>query len=353
MDKGTMYLGGIMIGAIIMMSIVNGYLQAALPPQLAQQVSGAIMLVIMIGSIVGLEASYILRTSAYTHIQMLIRPYNELLELFVDDGRIISGKVGENLWSTEFPLAFPRRIKNYGNAKISKIRLLHEYERTQRLDFKPGRASLDEYTFNHPQTEFIEVVQLPEQSTSIDRAEVIPEFKLLAARNDYRRSFADPNQARGAVAEPPGDVENYVTKTEHERIKELLAAKTAEAKYFHTQSISTEQWVEQQRIETRGLLGAMNSITAYAIEFLLQLIKAFGSVDKALAHLRGSAFDRWGKWLIIGVLGGATIVYVQLNPGTLNGFYQYMSDPSHQIIIIAFAAVAFVAAYLVLRRRKA
>jgi hypothetical protein len=348
-----MYFGGIMIGVVIAVSALSNWLTSFLPPQFVQQLSGGLMLVLMIILIGGLELSYIWRTAPYPHIQMLIRPYNELLELFIDDSRVVSKWVGENLWSTEIPLVFPRHIKSYGNAKITRIKLLHEYERSQRFDFKPGRASLDEYTFNHPQTEFVEVVQLPEKSHGVDHATVIPEFKVLAARNDYRRTFSSPTQKMSDVAQPPKtDPENWIPRITYEKALELLSAQKSETQYWHEIGIGMEQQFEGGRTETRGLLGAMNTGTAYAIETMLALIKAFGNVDRALEHLRGTSFDRWGKWVIMGLLAGGLIVYVQLNPGTLNGIYQYFNDPNHQIVVVAMLATLFLGVYLYMRRQR-
>jgi hypothetical protein len=356
-----MYFGGIMIFVIFAVSLINSYLATFLPPQTVQQIGGGLMLFLMVGCIIGLEAYYILHTSAYPHIQMLIRPNNELVELYVENmQQLLVKKVGDNLFSSTFNLQFPRRIKAYGNAKINQIKILHEYEPGQRFNFQPGRASLDEYTFNHPQTEFIEVVQTHGKSTSIERSEAIPEYKLLAARNDWRRTFVSPYQLSSTIhgnrsiayTEVGGSVELEDLRGKLKEANEKLAQSKSNEEKWHQDSISKNEWADHLSTETRGLLDAKGGIPLYATEYVLTLLSAMHDLDQVAKYLQGSPFDRWGKWVIIGLIAGGALIYLQLNPQIMQGIYQFFSTPTNQITILAVLAVALGAVYLILRRRK-
>jgi hypothetical protein len=348
LDRSMLYFGGIMLGVFALVSLLN----QIIPAPLNQQIGGLVFLFGSIGGLVGLEASYILRTSQYPHLLMVIRPENEKVELFVDVPQSRKQRRGENLWSTTLVLKFPRTIKAYGDAKIKQLRLIHEYEYEQRVQFRPGSASLDDYDFNHPQTEYIEVVQLPGKQTSIDRAEVIPEFKLLTARNDYRLHL-------NSTISPPGKTVTGTTVEQKDlavKVNELemnLAQSRNDANYWHQQAISTEQLVELKSVETSGLLDQKGGIKEYAIEYVLTLLTAMGKIDKVADYLRGSSWQRWGKEVFAAIVLVFFIFVVWQNPQWLNGVYLWANNPQNQITIALIVVVtAILGIYVVTRRRN-
>jgi hypothetical protein len=258
-----------------------------------------------------------------------------------------------NLFNTTVELKFPCKIEGYGNDPIERINFIHEYEWEKRINFRPGEASLDDYDFDHPQTEVIDIVRLPGKQISLDRAKIIPEFKITSARNDYRLNFSG---STGSVGTPQIQMLNQAKNCENcSTVNELrtnLTQTMNEANNFHQKSVGLEQLVDLKTVETAGLLDQKGNIKDFAIEYALTHLVALGTFRKVKDYLMGTWTQRVGKWMVFGFVAAFAIFVVWQNPQWLNGIYLWANNPSNQIMMAFIIVLMILLAYYRIRRQS-
>jgi hypothetical protein len=348
MDRSMLYFGIIMIAGFAAISQLKPYI----PPGL-EWVNFVLFMGVMFGGIGGLNYIYVIRTASNPYLGTLLRPENILLDLYIDVPQLEKRHLVGNLYNTLVELKFPQKILGYGESPIKRIEFVHEYEWEKRINFRPGDACLDDYDFKHPQTERIEVVRLPGKQMNLDRGEIIPQFKIISARNDYRLNFAG---STGAVGMPQSqkldggrDCANCPTVNE---LRNNLSQAMNDANNWHQQKIGLDQLVELKTVETAGLLDSKGGIKDFSIEYVLTHLSALGTFAKVKDYLMGSWTQRVGKWIVLGAVSCFAIFVVWQNPQWMNGVYLWANNPSNQIMVTVIIVSMILFAYFLLRRRS-
>jgi len=293
--------------------------------------------------IFGTEAFLRIWTSKYAYLEMLIRPSNKKLHLFIDE--VIPRKVGEHTYAEKLILGFPIRYEDFG--KVKQVMIYHKYPWSKRVRFRSGYAVYTGQLVSHPQTETIEVYQMPGATLGIDHGEVIPCFWLRSASQD----------ANIEALRSGGPVTLESTMDSSSAEVQTLRAQLAHAKQlaaeWQQKALAYEAIVEQQKNEIRALSEKEDNLKNAAVEYLLPITEGQGDVEGALKHIRGegAVLPGFSKWLIptvaiVGILG-----VMVLRPDLKERVVEFVSTPGGMLVAgIIIVAMILVVIYLWRRR---
>ena len=350
MDKSMVYFAGFMGLGFFGAQLSQNFIA----PPLGSQLGGGFFLAMIFVGFAGVEAWYRLRTTNVLYIQMLIRPQNEKVDLFLDMPPKEEHSLGDNWYSDMLELHWPVKLQAYEDFPVTRIRLTHRLRSSVRIKFLPGKASKDDYDFPHGFTEYIEVTQSPRKQTTILRADIIPEFVLLSARNDY--ALAQQMRQANPTVVTSGSSKYVIDTTESRDVGELqhlYAQEKATNASLHQEVLSLREQNSQQQDELRGFQDANAGIKEHAIELVLTLLMQFGELLKVAKHLQGSRFHGITRWLVMAGIAVLTLFFLWTNPRIFEGIGAWASNPQNQVALIVIVIAVTIILFYLVRRKSA
>lgn len=348
MDRSLLYFGGIMIAGFAAIGQLRPFIPLGM-----EWINFVLFMGVMFGGIAALNYMFTMRTAPYPYLRTCIRPMNEIVNLFYDIPQLECRHLIGNWYNTTIKVQFPQKINDFGDVNPNTIKFVHEYSWEDRIKLRRGTACLDDFDFEHGQTDEIEVVALPGKQMSLKLGEVIPEYKIISARNDYRLNFSG---STASVFTPTMNklgasptCENCAKVTE---LTTNLSQALNDANDSHQKYVGLRQLVELKTVETAGLMDQKGGIKDFSIEYVLTLLSALGTFQKVKDYLMGSMFNRVGKWVVFGAVAAFAIFVVWQNPQWFNGVYLWASNPQNQIMMGLIVVALVVVSYWALSRRS-
>ncbi len=329
-----------MMVGILMLSFAWLVIIGAVLPEYASVAGPVGYFAIIFGGLFGTEIAIREYVNSYPYLRILVRPDNESIHAFLSPPGA-TRRLGPNRYATTLDLRFPISFGEFKGVK--RMELHHEREWSKRVKFRRGMCVWSGFSVPHPQTEIVEVFQVPKASVMMDHGEPVPVLILRSGSMDYYHGRPGPS-----LAEPL--TEDYRAQVERERtalLAEQFAEATRQKSEWHQRAIAAEEAIEQQKAEIKGLLEAKSGLKELAYEYMLTIYQAMGSIEKALAHMRGTVLNKEiVKWIALTILGLAVVALVWANPDIVAVL------ASNVLVLVAVIVVAGVAAYLLLQRRK-
>lgn len=323
---------GVMFGAIAWLMVINAVL-----PQYTGSLGIIGYLFITVFGLVGVNLIVREHVNSYEFIEVLVRPENDRYNLFIESSTTRKISPGQRV--TTLNLAFP---VDYDGEKVRRIEIHHTGRWSERVRYSPGYCVYSGLSVPHPQTEIIEVSRMPRSHIMVDHDETVPIFILRSASLDQvKTGQVDMEKDLFTVAD-------YSSR--NETLKVQLAEAERRATEWHQRAVASEEIIEQQNSEIRGLMSEKSGIRELAYEYMLTIYQACGSIEKALAHLRGQSFtDRMLKYLLIGALGISAMVVLAMNPDMVTTL------AANTLFMVTLLAVAIVGGiiFVYVRGRKA
>jgi len=336
------------------------------PPAYAKPIGGMLFIFIVLAGTMGIDLYAREVANPYPYIEMIVRPYNKKLHLFIEQdlsyGRLIDKE--RDFHEIHLKLAFPVKYLDYG--KVREIVIHHQGRWSERVRFRPGTAVWRGLKVSHPMTEIIEVVQIERATTSVDHGQPIPIFFLRSASKDidyyktmtYSMPFISKrtsknnssfNQNLKATQNSNLEAETYETKIAD--LEAQLIALRSERDKWKEVALSYEEILEQKSAEIKGLLDAKSGFRESVVEALLTFWEAAGSIDKAIKMIRGGRGFRFDKWIALTIFGLAGIAYFYVNPEAGTTFYRWLSVPFNALIF-AIIVISIVGVIIYTEKRK-
>jgi hypothetical protein len=335
------------------------------PPAYAKQLGGMLFIFIVFAGTMGIDLYAREVANPYPYIEMIVRPYNKKLHLFIEQdlsyGRLIDKE--SDFHEIHLKLAFPVKYLDYG--KIREVVIHHQGKWSERVRFRPGTAVWRGLRISHPMTEVIEVVQIERATTSVDHGQPIPIFFLRSASKDidyyktmtYSMPFISKRTSKNnnfsslslSIKNPNLEVESY--KSRIADLEAQLIALRSERDKWKEVALSYEEILEQKSAEIKGLLDAKSGFRETIVEALLTFWEAAGSIDKAIKMIRGGRSFRFDKWVALTILGLAGIAYFYVNPEAGTTFYRWLSVPLNALIF-AMIVISIVGVIIYTEKRK-
>jgi len=189
----------------------------------------------------------------------------------------------------------------------------------------------------HPQTEILEVYQVPKATAMLSQSEFVPIFILKSASQDYYR----PAQLSVEPIFSEGDL---ITRVE--TLESQLAEAERQKTEWHQRAIAAEEIVEQQKSEIRGLMETKSGLKELAYEYMLTVYQACGSIEKALQKLRGTTIGKEiVKYIALTVIALAAIGLVWANP-------QIIDMLASNVLLLMVVLIVGAVIFLTVRRKK-
>jgi hypothetical protein len=286
--------------------------------------------------------------SKYPYLQVVVRPINVVLHVFVDKDKSLDRPLSgnEDIYEAHIKTAYPVKFEDYG--RVKELVILHKRKLGDRIYFRPGKAVFHGIRIDHPQTEIIEVLQTQGASTFIDYGEPIPVFHLLMGSKD--RQYASAM----AVSANPGNLEAELNMLRMQ-ISELQvenAKLRRDAVELHQRSVADREVIVQQRAETSGLLDVKTGVKEHALEFVLGLYQSLARFDKLVEVLGGKRFGlTFNKWIALSIIAVAFIAYLWANPQAAAAIQLWLMSPWNFLLVV-IALVAILAIILYSGKRK-
>lgn len=288
------------------------------------------------------EAYYTVVASKFMHLQLIIRPTNKKLSLFVKRGgfRTVAANDGSNLLSTTLPLGVKKKIPPYGD--IEKIILTHEYPFDERVIPSHGKANYKGNIVDHHATATLVVYESPE-GPDVEKSAPVPTYYLKDAPGDYGIGPISP-MVVGLNSNVQATLQKLATKNQ-ELKRENIKVKNR-ASYWHQLAIQLDNMVKNLKEELSGLLrnspdferGIVRYCQGYAkdIEDILQLAK------------RGSFFRTFFKpWMGLLIFGIGFILFLYTQPELLMGVGNFFANPANQFWLIIITCIGVAGVYYV------
>jgi hypothetical protein len=313
------------------------------PPAYAKPLGGALFFFIVITGTMGIDLYAREVANPYPYIEMIVRPYNKKLHLFIEQdqsyGRLIDKE--RDFHELHLKLAFPVNYLDYG--KVREVVIHHQGKWSERVRFRPGTAVWRGLRISHPMTEVIEVVQIEGASTSIDHGEPIPIFFLRSGSKDvdYYKTmtrsmpYIPANLKRMTDGGFSSDAKIMELQAQINDLQAKNIALQREVMEWRQRALEYEEVSAQKTAEIRGLLAAKGGIKDAALEYLLTIYEAAGRIERAIKMLRGERGFRFDKWIALTILGLATIAYFYFNPQAGTTLYYWLSNPLNALIFAA------------------
>ncbi len=265
----------------------------------------------------------------------------EMLEARMQDAMMIGvlmlSFVWPNRYATTLDLRFP--VKFGELSMVKRIELHHDGKWSERVKFRRGMCVWSGFSVPHPQTEIVEVFQVPKASTMMDHGEPVPVFVLKSASMDYYYGRVGTSASEDYLEQVGQDVRRT--------IRDQMAEAERQKSEWHMRAIAAEEVIEQQKAEIKGLLEAKTGLKELAYEYMLTIFLACGSIEKALAHLRGPLLNKdMIKYIALTVLGLAGVALVWANPDILTML------ASNVLVLLAVILIAGAVIVLLLQRRR-
>lgn len=291
----------LMVGVMVLSFVWLIGIQSVLP-QYAGVLGPVGYLMIIFFGIFGVNLIVREHVNSFPYIDIHVRPSNDHYHAFLEppgDTR----KIAPNQYVTTLNLRFPI---DFEGDMVDRIELHHTGRWSDRIRFNRGYCVYGGLSVPHPQTEEIEVSIMPKTSSMIDHDTVVPIFILRSASLDYYKT--------GEL-----DVEELHTSDDLKNRIKTLTAQLAEAyrriAEWHQRAVSAEEKIDQQKAEIRGLMSAKSGLRELAYEYMLTIYQACGSIEKALAHLKGQTLtDKMLKYAMITIIGVAALGWMWYNP---------------------------------------
>lgn len=328
--------------------------------------------VIVLVGVFGTDLIIQFYVNKFAYLEVLIRPSNRVVGLFLNNHESKVIDAAKDRHSTTLFLAFPVKI---GAEKVKQVVLNHTRSWEDRIGFRSGGyARYNGYSVPHPQSERIEVYQEASGNLSIDHGETIPVFSLKTASKDYLSHLPmpkDPQKTKqaatkdaaasnmGEVAEEAPESIDASVSLEDEtaskdaeilKLQSLVNEWMRKAGEWHQKAIAYEDIIKQQGVETKGLLEGKTGIQELAYEFLLTVYVACGSIDKALAQLKGNRMEWFNKYAMYAALGLIFFGYIWFNPDAAKAIQAWISVSTNQLFVLILIALGVVGFYLRSRR---
>ena len=279
------------------------------------------------------------KINKFPHLMMIVRPKKKMYHLYIKSGR--SKEIAPSIYSTILSLEFPITIEE-AEGEIKQIKLNHAGRFNERVTFNPSQRLAKYYGqwVDHPQSEIIEVHrELHQGRLTIKRGQFIPTYILDLGSKDQHVQKGRP--LLSSSFETPNCEKSCKKMIDVNR--ELIEYKS-QAALFHEDSASYGEIIDQKEVETRGLIKAKTGGVDYAIELLLALYRACGTIDKTIKQLKGKMF-KFEPWMLIPITAIIGFLYIQLNPGAGATISEYLSDPNNQgfiiVVIVALGALVY------------
>jgi hypothetical protein len=335
-----------MILAFLALTLSNTYI----PQPYGQTVGGVLYIICLLGSVIGSQIWMEYSAAQHPCLHVIVRPQNEELWLYVAEGTR-TRKLGDGKFSQEIPLSQGVKPSNYG-VTIKKVVISHVNDWSKRVHFKPGKARFFDYEVSHPLVETIEVYQTNAGKTGIDHADPVPTYVLHSASLDYYTkvpALAVPLVGGGTALEVVSKDSQIATI---QPLKDQLAEERRKAFYWHQQVLDLEDRLEEQKAETRGLLGAKGGVRDYAIEYVLTLLQAHGDLMKVKQALMGNKMWTLTKWAAVAIISVVAIFYHWNNPQYVRGFSEWMQSPNNQLVFLVALGITMAAVYYIMKRGR-
>jgi len=316
---------------------------AALPDPWGKRIGAILYFAVMIGGL--FLQDIILREiiSKYPYIKAVVRPYNEVVHLYIKGFPQPGKKVWGKGYATELALAFGVKFKKIPgfHDKIRRVVITHHDEWNNRIRFQPGKAVFAGIQLDHPQVEVVELYPVESGQIAIDRAESIPVFHLHSASQDYYRETEQK-----AIEGRPAHVEVSIEMLR--RLQSEVVEAKRKAAFWQQQALAYEAVIEQQKAEERGIIKSQGEVERLSVEHLLTIYQAQGSIQKALKAMQGSRFQVGLSKLVVSlILGILAILYLWANPDVAQSLVQGVFSPVGLLVIV----VLVVGAYYLYNRR--
>jgi len=296
----------------------------------------------------------------YPYYQMIVRPTNNVLNLFALPDRTRKYELGREqaafiplAYKTEVPFLDATGTQTY--VSTDKILIHYSGEWTSHVHSRPGTGTYRGYNVPHPATEIIEVKQLEHSPFSLEFSEPVPVFQLIMGSQDMV---------------PDVDIENVDTKVltllgkniEVKDLKAILLKNASLESQIQVSQSRANEWQQkcyalahensQQRNDINALKQAVTAAKGLALEILLTMIEACHSLDKAARMLRGRT---WGDWLtkyVVALVGLAMLLlFLYFDPQVVSGILATLNNPLVDIVL-GFVAVVIVIILLRQMRKK-
>ncbi len=325
-----------MMMAILMISFAWLVIIGAVLPEYAGVVGPIGYFAIIFGGLFGTEIAIREYVNSYPYLKILSRPDNDWLHAFLSPPGS-TRQIGPNRYTTTLDLRFPIKLEEFGTVK--RIELHHDGKWSERIKFRRGMCVWSGFSVPHPQTEIIEVFQVPKASAMMDHGEPVPVFVLKSASMDYY--YGRPSSGTPVA---------YDVKVDRERMRTLeeqLAEADRQSSEWHMRAIAAEEVIDQQKAEIKGLLEAKTGMKDLAYEYLLTIYQAMGSIERALMHVKGTTWNKaLVKYVAMTVLGLAVVGLVWANPEILTAL------ASNVLVLLAIIVVAGAVTVYALKRKN-
>lgn len=316
---------GLIFGSFLSLMLCTTYV----PSPYGQWLGTFLYLFIILGGVMfsDVYARYV--SSQFPYLEIIVRPTNKRLHVFIDKDETLDRKIGENTYVLQLKTATPVRYEDYG--KVKNIIIHHTGRLTEKLYFRPGWCTWRGLRTRHPQTEILEVMQVPNASTSIDHGEAYPVFYLLHGSKD-----AGQRTPVLVASRNPADLDM------HQKMAELeteLAKARRDAVEWQQRALAAEEIIGQQRAETAGLLEAKTGIKEHALELMLGFRQATASFDRAIETLRGRRPFTFTKWVALTIICIASIVFLWANPQIVQEMSLWFREPLNTLLVLVVVIV--------------
>lgn len=333
MERSDLYSLIWIVVLFVWMNVITPFI-----PEGYRNVVGILGLVVCVVGMVTLDQFLKWTAASWTYIELVCRPSNVKLHLFVKDLETV--EVEPNVYATQLILA--EKIKHPFYQTLQYIVLKHKFPWEERMQFRPGKAVYKGYVVDHPKTARAVAYEPFEGSFDVDHLNPKPIFWLKEAPGDYyipETVLQAPLTVANGGGATAFEMERLIK--ENEDLKKQIAEEKRSKLDWHQKAVRLEEVVDQLKNELLAVLKSKADFKGAVIEYMLTIREAQLKIENALKQMRGFRFTL-SKWVAILILGLAAIGVYMLYPEQV---IAWLSQSQNQLFIIILAGVVVFAYY--------
>ena len=329
-------------------------------PQIAGM-SKIVSMVLMLGSLFIMEAYCRWAAAEFFGIKAVLRPSEQILNLFVNRSGITSEPHPSvpNLFVTTLPLGVKTTIKPYGKEPISEVTFKHYYDFDKRMIPTKGKMTFKGNVIDHNSMCTVVLYEYPEGSSDVDHATPIPSFYLANANGDFNLGPIEPSsmmlhnssEIAANFSNPEDVVSSFQAQGKRLRILEQqLGHERAMSSRLRSDNIHKETMITQLKEELGGVLRNPLSL----LQSVIQYVQAYVSAGKDIEQLGKKQFGLRSlpKWIMYPIILGIVLVFIAAVPDIRVGLGEWLSFGNNQIFLLIIVAMVLVIIYYVSSRRS-
>jgi hypothetical protein len=273
----------------------------------------------------------------YTLIQLVVRPSNEKINLFITGGK---SKPLQDDWKAMFlNLTWPKHILDYPDLQEQVAIMYPGSWANDHVHYHSLDIDVAGFSFTHSQAELLDVKQLSRNAASMDHGIYCPVFKLIAGSktatpildidSSELKEITDP-KARLLVKAAKDDAQEYKRRADE----------------YLSQIHNLEDVNGQQEDTIEGIMRGRSGVREAGIEYATTVYDAIGNLEKAIKIMKGTSPMDYLKWVFLGGIILVIALFLHYTPNVTNGIMQTINSPFVDIVV---ALVAVAAIFIVVR----